>query len=165
MLSLLVAVAENNVIGLDNKLLWRIPEDLARFKQITMGKTIIMGRKTFESLPKILPGRHHIVLTNDKNYSVDSEQVTVVHSLDEILNKFSDSEEEAFIIGGGQIYNLTFPHCSKFYLTKVYRAFDKADTFFPEIDYSNWKEVYSSGRNINTSDGIEFEFVDYERIR
>ena len=68
-------------------------------------------------------------------------------------------------IGGGQIYNLTFPHCSKFYLTKVYKAFDKADTFFPEIDYSNWKEVYSSGRNINTSDGIEFEFVDYERIR
>ena len=82
MLSLIVAIAENDVIGGDNKLLWHLSEDLKRFKEITMNKTIIMGRKTFESLPKVLPGRKHIVITRDTNYTVDSDQVEIVHSLD-----------------------------------------------------------------------------------
>lgn len=164
MLSLLVAVAENNVIGGDNKLLWRIPEDLCRFKEITMNKSIIMGRKTFESLPKILPGRHHIVLTNDKNYSVDSDKVTIVHNLDEVLSEYSSSSKEAFIIGGAEIYNLTFSYCDNFYLTKVFESFNNADAFFPEIDYSKWREVYSSDIKTNEADGLKFQFLNYKRI-
>ena len=103
MLSIIVAVAENNIIGGDNKLLWHIPEDLKRFKEITSGNTIVMGRKTFESLPGVLPNRKHVIITRDKNYTVDNENVEVIHSLSEVINKYKNSHETAFIIGGGEI--------------------------------------------------------------
>ena len=115
MLSIIVAVAENNIIGGDNKLLWHLSEDLKRFKEITMNHPIIMGRKTFESLPKVLPGRDHIILTRDENYKVDSDRVTVINDFQEILDKYSNSEDELFIIGGGEIYNLMYPYCKKLY--------------------------------------------------
>lgn len=162
MLSIIVAVAENNIIGGDNKLLWHISEDLKRFRTLTTNHTIIMGRKTFESLPKVLPNRHHVILTNDKNYSVNSEDVTIVHTLDEILNKYSNSEEEAFIIGGGQIYNLLMPHCNKIYLTKVNKSFE-GDTYFPNINLSDFEEVYSSEEKINTEDNLSYQFIDLTR--
>lgn len=162
MLSIIVAVAENNVIGGNNDLLWHLSEDLKRFKDITMDNTIIMGRKTFESLPKILPGRKHIVVTRDENYKIDSDQVIIVHSIDDILDKYLNTDEEAFIIGGGEIYNLFYPYCKKLYLTKVKKRF-KGDTYFPEIDFNNWKITYSSGERINPPDKLEFEFINMIR--
>lgn len=162
MLSIIVAVAENNIIGGDNKLLWHISEDLKRFRNLTTDHTIIMGRKTFESLPKILPNRHHVILTNDKNYSVNSEDVTIVNTLNEILDTYSKSAEEAFIIGGGQIYNLLLPYCSKIYLTKIKKAFE-GDTYFPKINFNDFEVVYSSEENIHTENNLFYQFIDLVR--
>lgn len=162
MLSIIVAVAENNIIGGDNKLLWHISEDLKRFRTLTTNHTIIMGRKTFESLPKVLPNRHHVILTNDKNYSVDSKDVTIVHTLDEILDKYLNCEEEAFIIGGGQIYNLLMPYCNKIYLTKVNKSFE-GDTYFPNINFNDFEAIYSSEEKINTEDNLSYQFIDLIR--
>ena len=117
MLSLIVAVAENGVIGKNNQLIWRIPKDLKHFKEKTMGKKMIMGRKTFESLPGLLPGREHIVITKDKNYQAP-KQVTLIHSLKEI-NQYISSKEEVFIIGGGKIYDIFINQCEKLYITWV----------------------------------------------
>lgn len=161
MLSICVAMAEKNVIGGDNKLLWHISDDLKRFKELTLNKTIIMGRKTFESLPGILPGRHHVVLTRDENYTIDSPNVTIVHDLNDILTKYENSVEEAFIIGGGELYNLTLPHCNKLFLTKIKSKF-AGDTFFPEINYNNWKITYTSGEKTNAKDGLAYEFINLE---
>lgn len=162
MLSIIVAIAENNVIGGENKLLWHLSEDLKRFKEITMNNTIIMGRKTFESLPGILPGRKHIVITRDENYNVDSDQVEIVHSIQDVIDEYSNNSDNAFIIGGGEIYDLFFPYCSKLYLTKVKRAFS-GDTYFPDIDFSKWKVTYSSGENKDNKTGIEYEFINLDR--
>ena len=104
MISIIVAKAQNNIIGGNNKLLWHISDDLKRFKEITSGNIIIMGRKTFESLPGVLPNRKHIILTRDKNFSVDNENVEVIHNADQIINNYKNSPVEAFIIGGGEIY-------------------------------------------------------------
>ena len=119
MISIIAAIAKNNIIGGDNKLLWHIPEDLKHFKDLTSNHTIIMGRKTFESLPGVLPKRHHIVLTKDKNYTVDSDSVTIVHNLKKIVDKYETSEEEIFVIGGGEIYSAFLPYCKNLYLTKI----------------------------------------------
>ena len=159
MLSIIVAIAENNIIGGDNRLLWHISEDLKRFKEITTNHTIIMGRKTFESLPRVLPNRHHVVITRDKNFVIASDVVSIFHSLDEVLAKYENTEEEAFIIGGGEIYNLMFPHCKKIYLTKVKKDFE-GDTSFPEIDYNAWDITHSSGEKINSEDGLLYKFID-----
>lgn len=105
MLSIIVAIAKNNVIGKDNKLIWHISEDLKRFKSITSGKSMIMGRKTFESLPGILPNREHIILTRDKNFKVDSDKVKVVNDLDTLIEKYSNCEDEVFVIGGLKFIN------------------------------------------------------------
>lgn len=162
MLSIIVAKAENNIIGGDNKLLWHISEDLKRFRGITTGHTIIMGRKTFESLPKVLPNRHHVVITRDINFSVDSNQVTIVNDLNELLNKYENSGDEAFIIGGGEIYNLLFPYAKKLYLTKVNKNFE-GDTYFPNIDFNEWTIVESSSEKVNDEDGLKYNFVNLIR--
>lgn len=162
MLSISVAVAKNNIIGGDNRLLWHIPEDLKRFKENTMNKTMIMGRKTFESLPGILPGRTHVVLTRDKSFKVDSENVIVMHSLEEILDNYSNTEEEAFIIGGGQFYTSTIDHCNKIYLTSINKDI-KGDTYFPIINYDDWNIIYSSEEKINPKDGLPYKFIDLIR--
>lgn len=157
MLSIIVAVAENNSIGKDNNLLWRLPGDLKRFKEITDGNTIVMGRKTFLSLPKVLPNRHHIVITRDKNFSIDDKNVTVINSLETILEKYSKNPEEVFIIGGGEIYASFFPYVEKIYLTKVYKNFN-GDTFFPEIDYSKWEKVYESP--IQEENNLKYQYTN-----
>ncbi len=159
MLSIIVATASNNIIGGDNKLLWHISEDLKRFKEITSGNTIIMGRKTFESLPGILPNRKHVVLTRDKNFKVDSEMVEVIHSLDEILSTYEHSTEEAFIIGGGEIYNSTLPFAKKLYLTKVKKEFE-GDTKFPVINEHEWKIEFNSEEKLDPKSGLKFEFIN-----
>ncbi|MGL5087192.1 MAG: dihydrofolate reductase [Clostridium sp.] len=162
MLSIIVATARNNVIGGDNKLLWHISEDLKRFKEITTGKTIIMGRKTFESLPGILPNRKHVVLTRDKNFKVDSKMVEVIHNLDEIVSTYSQSDNEAFIIGGGQIYESALPFAQKLYLTKIKKDF-AGDTKFPLINKAEWTIEYTSEEKIDPKNELKFEFINLVR--
>lgn len=162
MFSIIVAIADNNVIGGDNKLLWHISDDLKRFKNITTGHTIIMGRKTFESFPKPLPNRHHVVLTRDKNYKVNSNQVTVVNDIETIMKTYENSGSEIFVIGGGEIYNLLLPYCNKIYLTKVQKNFD-GDTYFPEINYDEWNVTESSEEFINPKDNLSYKFINLSR--
>lgn len=159
MISIIAAVAKNNIIGGDNKLLWHIPEDLKHFKDLTSNHTIIMGRKTFQSLPNVLPKRHHIVLTKDKNYIINSDSVTIVHNLKEIVDKYKTSKEEVFVIGGGEIYSAFLPYCKNLYLTKINKNFE-GDTYFPKIEPSQWKVTYSSELNKTLKDNLEFKFIN-----
>lgn len=161
MFSIIVAVSKNNMIGKDNSIPWFIPEDLKRFKEITMGKKMIMGRKTFESLPGVLPGRKHIILTRNKNYKVDNESVEVYYDFDDLINKFKDSEEEVFIIGGSEIYNKFYKHANKLFLTEVDLEVD-GDTTFPTIDLNEWNLVNSSSKNISKSN-ITYIYKDFNR--
>ena len=163
MLSIIVAKANNDVIGGDNKLLWHISEDLKRFKDITSGHTIIMGRKTFESLPKVLPNRHHIIITRDKNFKVDSEAVTIINDISDVISKFKDTEEEVFIIGGGEIYKTLMPYTKKLYLTRVYKDFE-GDTTFPSINYDEWKIINQSEITVNPKDNLNYDFIDLEKL-
>lgn len=162
MLSIIVAVGENNEIGKDNKLLWHLPNDLKYFKKVTNGGIIIMGRKTFESLPFVLPNRHHIVITNDVNYKINNENVTIVHSIDEIKNYIQD-EKEYFVIGGGSIYKLLLQYCGTLYVTKVYKSFD-ADTFFPEINNKEWDLISFQNGLIDEKNTLTHSFSMYKRI-
>ena len=163
MLSIIVAKASNDVIGGDNKLLWHISEDLKRFKEITSGHTIIMGRKTFESLPKVLPNRHHIVITRDENFKINSEDVTIINDISDVISKFKDTEEEVFIIGGGEIYKILIPYTKKLYLTRVYKDFE-GDTSFPVINYDEWKIVNKSEIKVNEKDNLNYDFIDLEKL-
>ncbi len=137
--SIIVAAGENNEIGKGNALLWRLPNDMKRFKEITTGHTVVMGRKTFESLPKgALPNRTNVVVSHNKNLQL--ENCIVVHSLDEVFVKCI-REEEVFIIGGEEIYRQALPFTDKIYLTRVQAAFPEADAFFPKIDPAEWQVV------------------------
>ena len=139
MLSIVVAKAKNNVIGKDNHLLWHLPEDLKRFKELTTGHTIIMGRKTFESIGKILPNRKHIIFSQNPDFKINNEQVEIVHSMLQI-QEYIESEEECFVIGGAMIYNLLMPYVQKMYVTQINKEFE-GDTFFPRIDEEKWQEI------------------------
>lgn len=158
MLSLIVAKAENNVIGKDNKLLWHLPEDLKRFKNLTTGHTIIMGRKTFESLGRVLPNRKHVVFTQNPNFKVDDVNVKIVHSLQDI-QEYVEDKNENFVIGGEKIYNLLMPYVNKMYITEIHKDFD-GDTFFPNVDLESWKETSREKMN---ADDFDYDFVVYER--
>ena len=136
MLSIIVAIASNNVIGKDNKLLWYLPEDLKRFKKLTTNHTIIMGRKTFESIGKVLPDRKHVVLTHNLDYVVDDPNVEIVHSIEDI-QKYIDDEEENFVIGGALIYRMLIDKCKRMYVTKINRDFE-GDAIFPKINEEEW---------------------------
>lgn len=159
MISLIAAIAKDNVIGKDNKLIWHISNDLKRFKQITFGNKMIMGRKTFESLPGVLPNREHIILTRDKNYKVNSELVTIEHNFDSILNKYKNSDNEVFIIGGAEIYKEFLPHCKKLYLTLIDNSFE-GDTFFPEFNYNNYTVEFESEKFTDEKSNITYKFVN-----
>ncbi len=163
MLSIIVAIAKNNVIGNDNKLIWHISEDLKRFKEITSGKTIVMGRKTFESLPGVLPNRKHIILTRDKNFKVNSECVEIIYDFDELLNKYKNSDDEVFIIGGGEIYKQLLPYSNKLYLTKINKDFD-GDTYFPQINYNDFKIDYKSDVITDEKSRLEYKFINLSRL-
>ena len=139
-ISMIVAIGENLEIGLDNKLLWQIPEDLKHFKKITTGHTLLMGRKTFESIGKPLPKRTSIILSNTLKME-DQDNCLVRSTINDAISTAKDSgESELFVIGGAQIYKQLLPLVDKLYLSKInYRG--KADVFFPQIDFSRWKEV------------------------
>lgn len=161
MLSVIVACANANVIGKDNALLWHLPEDLKRFKTLTSGKTIIMGRKTFDSLGRVLPNRKHIVLTRDVNWTYNDENVEVVNDVKE-LDKYINSEEEDFIIGGAMIYNLLLKNANKIYLTRIYEDF-KGDAFFPKINEEEWEIIEREKGIKNEENPYDYEYITYVR--
>ena len=161
MLSIIVAVAENNIIGKDNQLIWHLPEDLKRFKKLTTGHTIIMGRKTFESLGRVLPNRKHIILCNDMKIDIDNENVQVLEDI-EMLKPYIDSEEENFVIGGATIYKLLMPYANKLYLTKIHQEFE-GDVSFPEVKEKEWKEVAREKGLKNEENPFDYEYITLER--
>jgi dihydrofolate reductase len=161
MISIIVAVAQNNAIGKDNQLLWRISDDLKRFKQLTTSHTIIMGRKTFQSLPNgALPNRRNVVIS--RNAALSLENAEIVCSLEEAF-KLCKPKEECFIIGGGEIYNQALQYADKLYLTKVHARFD-ADTFFPEIVDNQWKIIKHETFERSEKNEFAFSFIEMIKI-
>lgn len=161
MLSIIVAIAKNNVIGKDNKLIWHLPEDLKRFKRLTTNHNIIMGRKTFESLGRVLPNRKHIVLCNDMKLDINDENVEIMDNIDK-LKEYEEAEEENFVIGGATIYKLLLPRANKLYITKINQEFE-GDVYFPEIDESIWKVVETKKGIKDEKNPYDYEYVTYVR--
>lgn len=159
MISIIVAVAEDRVIGGDNQLLWRISEDLKRFKTITSGHPVVMGRKTWESLGRPLPNRTNVVISRNTEY--DAVGATVVSSLEQATKMFPESEE-IFIIGGGEIYRQTIDTADRIYLTHVHNKYE-GDTVFPEIDAQSWKIVSREFHERGEKYEYPFEFINFER--
>ena len=160
-LSIIAIVGENNEIGKNNNLLCRLPADLKYFKELTTGHTVVMGRKTFESLPKgALPNRINIVLSRNK--SVLFEGCLTFSSISEIVD-YQKDKSEIFIIGGGEIYKQILPKADKLYLTKIRATFDDADTFFPDIDYSEWEEIKCEDHLSDEKNPYDFSFLVYKR--
>ncbi len=158
-LSIIVAIAKNRAIGKENQLLWHISEDLKRFKRITMGCPVIMGRKTFESLGRPLPGRKNIIIT--RNTSLCYEDCECYGSIEEAIASCND-DKEVFIIGGGEIYKQTISIADKLYLTVVHHNYD-ADTFFPEIDPMQWEETNFESFERGEKFEYPYSFIDYTR--
>lgn len=158
--TIIVAVAENNAIGKDNQLLWHLSDDLKRFKSLTSGHHIIMGRKTFESFPQPLPNRTHVVITKQEDYKVP-HGIIVVNSLKDALN-IAKEDNQPFIIGGGEIYNQSLKVAHKIELTRVHHDFE-ADTFFPEIDNTIWKETSNVYHKKDDKNAFDYSFISYTR--
>ncbi len=167
MLSIIVAVAQNGAIGRNNELLWHISEDLKYFRSTTTGHPVIMGRKTFESIGRPLPGRRNIVLTRGdmeippiKNPQTTSMEI--VHSLGEVYS-LAQGEEEFFVMGGGMLYNATFPKSDMLYLTKIYAVAEDADTFFPQVNDQEWEIVKEGEMMHDEENDIDYQFLVYKR--
>ena len=159
-LTIIVAAGENDAIGKDNKLIWHLSDDLKRFKKLTSGHHIIMGHKTFESFPKPLPNRTHVVITRQENYQVP-EGVIVVNSLNEGI-EVSNTDSQPFIIGGGEIYKQAIPIADKLEITRVHHSFE-ADTFFPTIDETIWKTISNTFHEKDEDHEFSFSFITYIR--
>lgn len=159
-LTIIAAAAENNAIGRNNKLIWHLSDDLKRFKDLTKGHHIIMGRKTFESFPKPLPNRTHIVITRQENYKVP-DGVVVVNSLEDALDAVRN-DIQPFVIGGGEIYRQSMAIADKIEITRVHATFE-ADAFFPEIDTSVWKKVNETFHDKDEKNEFPFSFITYVR--
>ncbi len=160
-ISIIVAIAHQNAIGKDNDLLAYISSDLKRFKQITTGHTIIMGRRTFDSLPKgALPNRRNVVLSRQADYKAEGAEV--VHSLQEAL-ELCNKDEEVFVIGGEGIYSLFLPISHRLYITYIDHSFGGADAFFPLIDPQEWHETSREGVFNDEKSDLTYSFVNYER--
>lgn len=163
MISMIVAMAEGNAIGHQQDLLCYLPADLKHFKQITTGHPIIMGRKTFESLPNgALPNRKNIVIS--RNTELQFDNVTMTNSLQEALDAAA-GDEEVFIIGGASIYEAALPIADRMYLTFIHHRFDEADTFFPQWDDAEWHEVEREAHKADEKNGYDYTFVTLERNR
>lgn len=162
---MIVAAAQNRVIGRENALPWYLPNDLKYFKQTTLGKPIIMGRKTYESIGKPLPGRTNIVITRQEDYQ--PEGVKVVHSVEEARDLAEnvcliDGQTEAMIMGGAEIYTLALPHADRLYLTEVH-ADVEGDAYFPEYDKSEWQEVSRENFSAEGANPYDYSFVVYDK--
>jgi dihydrofolate reductase len=158
-LAIIVAMARNRTIGINNTLPWRIPEDLKRFKSLTMGHHLIMGRKTFDSIGKPLPGRITVVVT--RNEALKIEGCIMAHSLEEAI-KACAGDDEIFIVGGAELYALAMPWVETIYLTEI--NLDVAgDTYFPEFDRTQWQELAREQRSQESPQALEYHFVTYGR--
>ena len=158
-LSIIAALSENRVIGRDNQLPWRIPADLAHFKRLTMGKPIIMGRRTWESLPGLLPHRTHIVVTRDRGYV--AEGGLVAHSTQQAFS-FAGDVEEMMVVGGANLYAQALPLASRMYLTFVHDYFD-GDTAFPDYEESEWRETSRERHAADERNPHDYSFVTLNR--
>lgn len=161
MITTIVAKAENNIIGNNNELIWHLPDDLKRFKALTSGHPIIMGRKTFESIGRALPNRTNIVITRNSDWNFDG--ILVVNSLEEAIEKSKEIDENIFIIGGGNIYEQAMEISDALEVTEVHHEFE-GDAYFPEIDAKTWKEVFREKFPKDEKHIYEYSFVRYERI-
>ncbi|MBI2639816.1 MAG: type 3 dihydrofolate reductase [Candidatus Sungbacteria bacterium] len=158
-ISLIAAIAKNNVIGKGNTMLWKLSADMKRFRELTIGKPIIMGRKTYESIGRPLPERVNIILTRDKSYL--QEGCIVVHSVDEALQK-CNGYEEAMVIGGGEIYKLFLPRATRMYLTLVDHDFE-GDTYFPEFSRKGWQEIFCENYGPGEKNIYPYTFIVLRR--
>jgi dihydrofolate reductase len=160
MISLIWAMDENRVIGYHNQLPWRLPEDLKFFKRVTMGHPIMMGRKTFDSIGKPLPGRENIIITRDESYQKDG--CTVMNSIEDFMAYAKEKEEEIFVIGGAEIFKEVLSEADRLYLTMIHHQFE-GDTFFPVFDIEKWE---LESREIGLKDQknpYDYEFLIYKR--
>lgn len=158
-LSAIVAMAANRVIGANNQLPWRLPADLARFKRLTLGHTLLLGRKTYESIGRPLPGRTFVVVTRQRDYAPPG--VKVAHTVDEAL-ALAQGDDEVFVAGGAEIYAQTMDRLNRLYLTRIERDFP-GDTYFPEVDLSGWKLLEQEHHPASAPDALPYSFLTYER--
>ena len=156
-ITIIAAISENNVLGKNNKLIWHIPDDLKRFKKLTIGHSVIMGRKTFESMNKALPERKNIILTRNKNYK--AKGILIAHNVQEALN-YCENDNQPFIIGGGEIYNLFLNISDKIELTRIHKLYN-GDAFFPEILKKKWRLINSKKNNFNNDKSLKFSYLTY----
>ena len=159
-LTIIAAVSINNVIGNKNKLIWDLPNDLKRFKELTTGHSVIMGRKTFDSLPNPLPNRDNIIITRNTDYS--NPDIKVCSSIEDAIN-LTKTDSQPFIIGGGEIYSQTINLVDKIELTRVYKEFD-GDAFFPEIPLDNFELINEEIYNSNAENEFDYSFLTYKKI-
>lgn len=156
MISMIAAVGKNRELGIDNRLIWKIPRDMKFFRDTTMGHKVIMGRKTYESLPGYLPGREMIVL----DFNKVEGNVSTMYSVEEVLDNYLDSPEEVFIIGGASIYKQFIKYATRLYLTEIDESCHLADVYFPEFNKHNWsREIITSGEWEN----IKFTMCKYTK--
>jgi dihydrofolate reductase len=158
MISFVLAMSENRVIGINNTLPWHLPADLKYFRQLTMGHPVVMGRKTFESIGKPLPGRENIILTRKEEYQASG--CRVVHSTESMSGL---DQGEIFVIGGAEIFKEMLPYADRLYITMIHGSFE-GDTFFPEIDSSQWRLASEQKGTVDEKNVYEHEFLLYERI-
>ena len=161
MITIIAAAAENNALGKDNDLLWHLPDDFKRFKQLTTGHFIIMGRKTFESFPKPLPNRTHVIITRQKDYTAP-EGCLVVPSLKKALETCPENED-IYIIGGGEIYQQSMELANCIELTRVHTTLE-ADTFFPKINLKDWKLIFEEFHPKDEKHLFDFTFLTYHKV-
>ncbi|MDL2310051.1 dihydrofolate reductase [Parabacteroides sp. OttesenSCG-928-B22] len=159
-ISLVAAVADNYAIGKEGDLLWRLPNDMKYFRNLTSGHTVVMGRKTFDSLPKgALPNRVNVVISSQEGLTY--ADCTMARSIDEVFSFCND--EELFVIGGGQIYNALLPQADKLYITWVHHNFEDADTFFPRINFAEWEEIFRESHPADEKHIYPYTFATYQR--
>tara|TARA_B100000965_G_C19181365_1_gene578950 strand:+ start:73 stop:558 length:486 start_codon:yes stop_codon:yes gene_type:complete len=158
-LSIIVAMDRNQLIGADGALPWRIPDDLKNFKKITMGRPILMGRKTHESIGRVLPGRENIVLTSNKDYI--AEGCTIKNTLDQVYS-YCDKEEELFVMGGANLYSQTLIKAERLFITEI-NADLNGDTFFPKYNRNQWEEVKRKNFNADEENEFDYSFTILER--
>ena len=158
-ITLVAAIASNNVIGKENSLPWNIPEDLKRFKQMTSGHTILMGRKTFDSIGRPLPNRQNIVMTKDENFK--KEGIKVINDFDEALELIKESKEDVFVIGGSKIYELFEPVANSLAITRILKDFE-GDAFFPDINWDLW-QIEKEENFFDEKSNIECKLIEYSK--
>ena len=161
-ITIIAAIGKNRELGKNGDLIWRIPKDLKYFREKTMGKTIVMGKNTFNSLPKLLPGRKHVILSDDDDFNKDIGDSLVFYNMEELMNYLNTDlkDEEVFITGGASMYSMFIDICDKMYLTKIGAKDNDADVYFPEFFENDWTEIME---DIYTQGDIVIKHLRYER--